>query len=276
MQTAGSGISIDINHVSRRFDGGVTALDDVSLSVTAGEFVAILGPSGCGKSTLLRLIAGLDRASAGAIGFGISSGKIESASSTSPPTDASKVLPYASVPPAGIAYVFQDAHLLPWRNVYRNVALPLELAGKKDRDRVLNAIEQVGLSDALRRYPNQLSGGMRMRVSLARAMVTDPQLLLLDEPFAALDEITRQRLDEQLRQLWQSRGMTVLFVTHSTAEAVFLANRAVVMSARPGRIVLDRAIDLPPDRNVALRATAQFAGQMRDIFAALESGGALR
>jgi NitT/TauT family transport system ATP-binding protein len=175
-----------------------------------------------------------------------------------------------------MAYVFQDAHLLPWRNVYRTVALPLELAGMKDRARVLEAIEQVGLADAIKRYPNQLSGGMRMRVSLARAMVTDPQVLLLDEPFAALDEITRQRLDEQLRQLWQRRGMTVLFVTHSTAEAVFLANRAVVMSPRPGRIVLDRAIDLPGDRNVALRATAEFAGQMRDVFAALESGGALR
>jgi NitT/TauT family transport system ATP-binding protein len=248
MQTATGGISIDINRVSRRFDGGVTALDEVSLSVNAGEFVAILGPSGCGKSTLLRLITGLDRCTSGTI----------------------------NMPAAKLAYVFQDAHLMPWRNVYRNVALPLELAGKKDRARVLDAIEQVGLSDAVKRYPNQLSGGMRMRVSLARAMVTDPQLLLLDEPFAALDEITRQRLDEQLRELWQRRGMTVLFVTHSTAEAVFLANRAVVMSARPGRIVLDRTIDLPDQRNVQLRATAEFAGQMRDIYAALEAGGALR
>jgi NitT/TauT family transport system ATP-binding protein len=243
-------ISIDAQNITRSFAGGVIALDRFSLSIRSGEFAAILGPSGCGKSTLLRLIAGLDR-----------------------PTSGSISMPAKQK----LAYVFQDAHLLPWRNVFRNVALPLELAKTNRADRrgkVMAAIEQVGLLDAIGRYPNQLSGGMRMRVSLARAMVTEPELLLLDEPFAALDEITRQRLDEQLRQLWSVKKMTVIFVTHSTAEAVFLANRAVVMSPRPGRIILDREIELPSERTAELRATAEFAGQTRDLYAALASGGA--
>jgi NitT/TauT family transport system ATP-binding protein len=247
------GVSIRIDQVGRRFAGGVTALDGVSLSIDAGDFVAILGPSGCGKSTLLRLVAGLDRPTSGTV---------------STAADQSNK----------IAYVFQDAHLLPWRNVLRNVALPLELTGMSRAERRAKAsaaIEQVGLADAVDRYPSQLSGGMRMRVSLARAMVTDPQLLLLDEPFAALDEITRQRLDEQLRELWQRRGMTVVFVTHSTAEAVFLAQRAVVMSGRPGHIVLDRQIQLPADRVASLRSTPEFAGQTRDLYEAL-AGGAVQ
>ncbi len=175
-----------------------------------------------------------------------------------------------------MAYVFQDAHLLPWRTVLRNVALPLELMGVPKASRLKTsqrAIEQVGLGDAAARYPNQLSGGMRMRVSLARAMVTDPKLLLLDEPFAALDEITRQQLDEQLRGLWAASGMTVIFVTHSTAEAAFLAARAIVMSPRPGRIVLDRKIDLPDRRDGLLRATPEFARETRFLYQALEQGG---
>jgi NitT/TauT family transport system ATP-binding protein len=252
MQATIPGNSISVDNITRTFAGGVTALDRVSMTIGAGEFVAILGPSGCGKSTLLRLIAGLDRPTSGNISM--------------PATGRQK-----------LAYVFQDAHLLPWRNVYRNVALPLELAKTnraEQRDKVLAAIERVGLADAIKRYPNQLSGGMRMRVSLARAMVTNPQLLLLDEPFAALDEITRQRLDEQLRQLWADGNMTVIFVTHSTAEAVFLANRAVVMTARPGRIILDRAIELPRDRKAELRSTAGFAAQTHDLYAALAKGGA--
>jgi NitT/TauT family transport system ATP-binding protein len=244
-------MQLTAHEISRTFPGGVVAVDRLSLSIDSGDFVAILGPSGCGKSTLLRMIAGLDRPTAGEL----------------------------SIPDqyrSHIAYVFQDAHLLPWRSVIRNVALPLELAGigrAERREKALAAIEQVGLLDAVDRYPAQLSGGMRMRVSLARAMVTDPQLLLLDEPFAALDEITRQRLDEQLRHLWTAKKMTVLFVTHSTAEAVFLANRAVVMSGRPGRIILDRPIALPADRTVNLRGTAQFADQTHDLYSALGSGG---
>lgn len=230
-------------------------MDGVQLDVAASEFVAILGPSGCGKSTLLRLIAGLDRANAGEISVG---GAFPGDRQT------------------GVAYVFQDAHLLPWRNVLRNVALPLELMGVSKRARLAAAeaaIEQVGLTDAIVRYPAQLSGGMRMRVSLARALITQPKLLLLDEPFAALDEITRQKLDEQLRQLWMTRQMTVIFVTHSTAEAVFLADRAIVLSRRPARVVEDRKIELPAERIGALRATPAFARETRFIYEALERGG---
>jgi NitT/TauT family transport system ATP-binding protein len=244
-------LSIQANEISRTFPGGVQAIDRLSLSVNTGDFVAILGPSGCGKSTLLRLIAGLDQPTGGTLCI----------------SEQSR---------SRIAYVFQDAHLLPWRNVLRNVMLPLELAGvnrRHRRDKSLAALEQVGLSDAVTRYPAQLSGGMRMRVSLARAMVTDPQLLLLDEPFAALDEITRQRLDEQLRELWISRKMTVIFVTHSTTEAVFLANRAIVLSKRPGRILHDAPIELGDERNAAMRSTPEFAAQTRDIYSALEKGG---
>jgi NitT/TauT family transport system ATP-binding protein len=244
------GVSVQITGLRRVFDGGVKAIDGLNLSAKPGEFVAILGPSGCGKSTLLRIIAGLDKANEGQIVLG---------SGTK------------------IAYVFQDAHLLPWRNVLRNVALPLELMGESRQKRLAaaeTALAHVGLADAMRRYPNQLSGGMRMRVSLARALVTEPNLLLLDEPFAALDEITRQKLDEQLRKLWQQRGLTVLFVTHSTSEAVFLANRAVVLSARPAKLVEDRTIELPSDRNGMLRSSAEFAQQTRFVFEALERGGA--
>jgi NitT/TauT family transport system ATP-binding protein len=179
------------------------------------------------------------------------------------------------VDPMHIAYVFQDAHLLPWRNVLRNVALPLELRGARKNERIdaaRRAIEQVGLSEAIKRYPAQLSGGMRMRVSLARALVTEPKLLLLDEPFAALDEITRAQLNEQLRTLWQDRRMTVIFVTHSITDAAFLAERAVVLSARPARVVCDQAIDLPGDRNNALRGEPQFARQTRELLDALERG----
>ena len=239
--------SVSIRGVRQVFSGDVVAIERMDLEVKAGEFVAILGPSGCGKSTLLRIIAGLDRPTSGEV----------------------------SLDDKRIAYVFQDAHLLPWRTVLANAALPLELAGvdRATREKTAaEALDRVGLADAVTRYPAQLSGGMRMRVSLARAMVTKPSLLLLDEPFAALDEITRQRLDEQLRTLWQASGMTVLFVTHSTNEAVFLADRAVVLTKRPGRIVEDRAIELPADRAGALRATPEFARESRFVYEALERG----
>ena len=252
--TAPPGSSVTLRGVRQVFPGGVVAVASLDLEVAAGEFLAILGPSGCGKSTLLRLVAGLDR-----------------------PTDG---LVTVRRPDAGrfdIAYVFQDAHLLPWRTVLSNAALPLELQGierTRRREAAADALVKVGLGDALERYPAQLSGGMRMRVSLARAMVTAPTLLLLDEPFAALDEITRQRLDEQLRELWQARGMTVIFVTHSTSEAVFLAERTVVLSKRPGRIVADRTVDLPAQRPGELRATADFARETRAVYEALERGEA--
>jgi len=241
--------ALTVRGVRHVYPGGVVALESLDLEVGAGEFLAILGPSGCGKSTLLRIIAGLERPTAGSVtGTG-----------------------------TRIAYVFQDAHLLPWRTVLENAALPLELqgvAGDARRRAATKALERVGLADALGRYPAQLSGGMRMRVSLARAMVTEPTLLLLDEPFAALDEITRQRLDEQLRELWVARGMTVIFVTHSTGEAAFLAERAVVFSKRPGRIVEDRRLALPVARTGPLRATPEFAGETRHLYEALERGEA--
>src|SRR5439155_1064763 len=172
--------SLVISNVRRSFRGGVVAIENVAFSVKSGEFLAILGPSGCGKSTLLRIIAGLDEPTSGSI---------------------------SGVDRSQIAYVFQDPHLLPWRNVLRNVALPLELRGVPKASRFAmarEAIEKVGLSEAIKRYPAQLSGGMRMRVSLARALVSEPRLLLLAVPFAAVDEITRQQLAEQLRELWRS------------------------------------------------------------------------
>jgi NitT/TauT family transport system ATP-binding protein len=245
-----SGVAVEVRGVRRDFGGGVVALDEMSLSIAEGEFVAILGPSGCGKSTLLRIVAGLDHPTSGDV-------------------DARHG--------GRIAYVFQDAHLLPWRNVVRNVALPLELRGAaRDQrsSRAMIAIDAVGLSDFARKYPAQLSGGMRMRASLARALVTDPQLLLLDEPFAALDEITRAQLDQQLRRLWIERRMTVLFVTHSITEAAFLADRAIAMSRRPGRVVLDAPIDLGLERPDSLRGDAAFARHMRTLLEALQRGGA--
>ena len=244
-----AGVALRLRAVQKTFAPDVRALDPIDLELPAGQFLSILGPSGCGKSTLLRLIAGLEKPTAGTI--------------------------ECSAAARRIAFVFQDAHLLPWRKVLGNVALPLELAGvsRDQRERAAkDAIEQVGLGDAIERYPAQLSGGMRMRVSLARALVTEPQLLLLDEPFAALDEITRQRLDDQLRELWLRRRMTVIFVTHSIVEGAFLAERAVVMSRRPGRIVLDHALVLPERRDGALRTEPAFAREMRVLFKALEAG----
>jgi len=237
-------------------DEEVEAVAGIDLEVAPGSFLALLGPSGCGKSTLLRIVAGLDRQDAGEVQLDPSSGA----------RDRSR-----------LAYVFQDAHLLPWRDVLDNVALPLELLGRPQtaaRGEARAAIEQVGLGEALHRHPAQLSGGMRMRVSLARALVTRPSLLLLDEPFAALDEITRHALDDQLRALWAESGLTVLFVTHSIAEAAFLAERAVVLSPRPARIVLDAVLDLPAERSDALRSDPRYAHAMGVLSAALHTGGA--
>jgi NitT/TauT family transport system ATP-binding protein len=245
-------LAVTVARVSKIFPGNVAAIAPMDLSIPAGEFISIIGPSGCGKSTLLRLIAGLDKPTSGEI-------LIDGRSSRE-----------------DVAYVFQDAHLLPWRNVLRNVALPLELMHvEKSRrvDAAMAAIEQVGLADSIRRYPAQLSGGMRMRVSLARALVTNPKLLLLDEPFAALDEINRQRLDDLLREIWLARKMTTIFVTHSLQEAAYLARRAVVFSNRPAKILLDRTLELPEERMPELRTDQAFAHETQMLFRALQQAG---
>jgi NitT/TauT family transport system ATP-binding protein len=247
------GVRVRVEGLRRTFPSSAVVLDGLDLDITAGSFVALLGPSGCGKSTLLRLLAGLDAPDAGAVTVSGGAGG------------------------ARVAFVFQDAHLLPWRSVIDNAALPLELAGVP-RERRLSeasrALSDVGLADATLKLPHELSGGMRMRVSLARALVTQPDLLLLDEPFAALDEMTRQRLDDQLRALWSRLGMTVMFVTHSVDEAAYLAERAIVLSSRPGRIVDDHSLALPGERSAALRTQAAFATEARALRDALERGGA--
>jgi len=249
--------SVIIRDVSHSFSSGGPVLEKIDLELGRGSFVALLGPSGCGKSTLLRFISGLATPSQGSI-------ELASPDSTRPAAGSR------------IAFVFQDAQLLPWRSVLDNVALPLELAGVERasaRERARKPLADVELSDVLDRYPDQLSGGMRMRVSIARALVTEPELLLLDEPFAALDELTRQRLDERLRSLWLARKMTVIFVTHALAEAAYLADRALVMSRRPGKIVLDHALALPEVRTQDLRTSAAFVDQTAILYRALRAHG---
>jgi NitT/TauT family transport system ATP-binding protein len=220
--------------VGVRFATGTVALDDVSLRLRADELVAVVGPSGCGKSTLLRVLAGLVEPTRGR----------------------------ASAATDRLAVVFQQPTLLPWRTVLANVALPLELAGTAPGERTaqaLTAIARVGLGDAARAFPLELSGGMRMRAALARALVVEPRLLLLDEPFASLDEITRERLGEELVALRSSQGFGALLVTHSVSEAVFLADRVLVMSPRPGTIRGEVAVPFGRARAAALRSTAEFA-----------------
>jgi NitT/TauT family transport system ATP-binding protein len=218
--------------VGRRF-GATEALREASLAIGSGDFVALLGPSGCGKSTLLRLICGLDQPDAGRVEW-----------------DAGH-----RPKPGEIGFVFQDATLLPWASAADNVLLPLRLAGRSHADampQVLEALHRVGLGGFERARPRQLSGGMRMRVSIARALVTQPRLLLMDEPFAALDEFTRHKLQEDLLALWQGLGCTVVFVTHSIYEAAFLARRIVLMTPRPGRIDHEIASPLRPGAEARL------------------------
>ena len=221
---------LSINAVSKRFDNGTLALEKISEAIDAGDFVALLGPSGCGKSTLLRLLAGLDM-----------------------PTDGAIIWDEVKQPgPGDIGFVFQDATLLPWADAAENVYLPLRLRGRARREvapRIEAALAQVGLSDFAGSRPKALSGGMKMRVSIARALVSEPRLLLMDEPFAALDEFTRHRLQEDLHALWRSTGKTIVFVTHSIYEAAFLASRIFVMSPRPGRIAADIRTAIPEGVN---------------------------
>jgi len=222
-----------VSGVSKRFPNGTLALDAVSADIGTGDFIALLGPSGCGKSTLLRLLAGLEKPSAGRIDW------------------------QDGVPkPGEIGFVFQDSTLMPWASAAENVFLPLKLRNKSraaTQAQVQAALQQVGLSDFANAKPAALSGGMKMRVSIARALVSEPKLLLMDEPFGALDEFTRHKLQEDLRDLWRRTGKTIVFVTHSIYEAAFLANRVLVMSARPGRISasLDCQIDEGSDRRTA-------------------------
>jgi NitT/TauT family transport system ATP-binding protein len=218
----------------------VTALDPIHLDVAKAEFLSLLGPSGCGKTTLLRIIAGLSAPSTGECRLALD-GIDRSASAA-----------------GRIGFVFQDPTLMPWSTVLGNVLLPFRLAGRvsaAERERAAAELSAVGLAGFERAYPRQLSGGMRMRVSIARALVTDPDLLLLDEPFAALDEITRMALNDDLLRLWESRRATIVFVTHSVFESVYLSTRIAVLSSRPGRIVADLAVDLPQQRERALRTS---------------------
>ncbi len=238
---------LTIAGITKTFADGTQALGPLDLNIDQGSFTAILGPSGCGKSTLLRIIAGLNPASQGGIGFG----------------DGLK-------PEMG--FVFQEPTLMPWRRVHENVALGLEMRGIDDRAQVQDAIMRVGLEKFANAFPRQLSGGMRMRVSIARALASRPALLLMDEPFAALDEITRGDLNDDLLTVWQSAGFTSLFVTHSVFESVFLAQRIVVLSERPGRIVDDIRVDAPYPRGEDWRLSVEYAAIARQVSAALRAG----
>jgi NitT/TauT family transport system ATP-binding protein len=245
--------------VDKTYAGGVTAVAGASLALAPGEFVSLLGPSGCGKSTVLRMIAGLSRPTHGVVRRACDDG--------------------AAATRAPVGCVFQDPTLLPWSTVWHNVYLPLRISGMSRREaapRVEEALRLVGLSEFARSLPRQLSGGMRMRASLARAVVTRPQLLLLDEPLAALDEITRNRLNDELRALWQSYGWTALFITHSVFESVYLSTRVLVMSSRPGRIVEEITIDLPAERTSDTRTSPRYVELCRHTSAALERAMHLR
>jgi NitT/TauT family transport system ATP-binding protein len=241
---------VEILSAEKVFANGTRGLAPIDLTIREGEFVSLIGPSGCGKSTLLKLVAGL-----------------------SEPTDGRLVWWRGSFDQVGqegrqLSFVFQDPTLMPWSRVEGNVRLPLDLAGMSKAQaakRVDAALELVGLTEYRRNYPRQLSGGMRMRVSIARALVTEPNLLLMDEPFGALDEFTRNKLDSDLVSLWWGKKLSVIFVTHSIYEAIFLSTRIVVMAARPGRIFGELMIDEPHPRDDAFRTTQRFAQLCRDL-----------
>jgi NitT/TauT family transport system ATP-binding protein len=240
------------------FGDAAPSLRDVSLRISAGEFVALVGPSGCGKSTFLRLIAGLLAPTSGSLTIG-----------DMDPAAARKSA-------VRMAFVFQDPTLLPWRTVVENIRLPLELLGvSRDRHEGLirESLKLIGLrEDDLRKRPRNLSGGMRMRVSLARALVTEPQLLLLDEPFAALDDMLRQQLNEELARIWFETRWTGLFVTHNVSEAVFLSQRVVILTSRPGRVAAEIRVPFAYPRTAELRGTGEFARLTAEVSAKLREG----
>ena len=247
-----AGFAVQLRDVTKVYDSGVAALGPLDLEVRRGEFISLLGPSGCGKSTALRLIAGLATQTTGTVAV-------------------SRAMAGAHGPRA-IGFVFQEPTLMPWADVASNVRLPLKLASTpavEADQRVTAALAQVGLAEFAHSYPRELSGGMKMRVSLARALVTDPEILLMDEPFAALDEITRFRLNNELLALWRNLRKTVIFVTHSVFESVYLSQRVLVMSARPGRIAAEFRIDAPEPRGEEFRTSAEYAGFCRKVTAAL-------
>ena len=245
---------LELSDVEKRYDNGTLALERVNLKVGQHEFVSLLGPSGCGKSTALKMIAGLSPVTAGSIVWSDSIG------------DHAK----------DISFVFQEPTLMPWTKVFENVWLPLRLKGVSleiAKPMVDAVLEKVGLSQFAHVYPRELSGGMKMRVSIARAMITKPRLLLMDEPFAALDEMTRFKLNNDTLALWQAQQFTTIFVTHSVYESVYLSNRIIVMAARPGRMIADIAIDEPYPRTDSFRNTSRYAELCVKVSQALQKAG---
>jgi NitT/TauT family transport system ATP-binding protein len=235
---------VSIHNVSKQFANGTLAIRGVDLDLRDGEFVSLLGPSGCGKSTLLRIIAGLGSPSAGTVEW-----------PTAPHSASGE-------PEPDLGFVFQDPTLMPWSNTLKNVMLPMTLAGVAKADAEARAAEMlalVGLKGFEKSYPRELSGGMKMRVSIARALVIRPKILLMDEPFAALDEITRHKLNDDLLALWWQNRFTAVFVTHSVFESVYLSQRIVVMAARPGRVMADLRSEAPYPRDSLFRTSAEYA-----------------
>ncbi|MHC2394330.1 NitT/TauT family transport system ATP-binding protein [Bradyrhizobium liaoningense] len=255
-------LAVSLRGVTKAYDNGVMALGPFDLAVRKGEFISLLGPSGCGKSTALRIIAGLSAPSSGTVRVARHEGSVQ----------PGHVQPGHVQPGHGIGFVFQEPTLMPWTSVRENVRLPLRLARVPKADacaRADEALASVGLADFADAYPRELSGGMKMRVSLARALVTDPEILLMDEPFAALDEITRFRLNNDLLALWRRLRKTVIFVTHSVFESVYLSQRVVVMTARPGRIQADIRIETVEPRGEEFRTSAAYSDYCRRVSAAL-------